>query len=405
MEDPGRVDLLLTALGDSDLEVLKAAVMALKRVEEERVVAALAPLLRHGDAGVRAFAGQVLASKGWSPPTREEEAWFLVARNQFSRAADLGTAAVAPLQTVLDSDMYSLCVGATQALGKISDPRVVPLLTRALKSPDAAVCVAAVDALSKVGSPKSVEAIMAMLRHGNGHVRAAALDALGTLRLPEAVDSIARLLKDPLWDVRRAAADVLGRCHEPRVLDPLLAQMSDEDPDVREAVVMAIANLGDRRAIEPLVLALADSASGVRRLAAAALARIDHQWTLSQEARSGSSRLAAVWSDLDADVRFFLDRMLGNLASAKPAGAPDTASSEQEQPSPERRRKLSVTLFLSLLSDTDRDLRQAAAQALGEIGESRAVSGLIRALADPDPFVRSAVEQSLRLLDAPNSGT
>jgi HEAT repeat protein len=64
-----------------------------------------------------------------------------------------------------------------------------------------------------------------------------------------------------------------------------------------------------------------------------------------------------------------------------------------------------VTLFLAILCDADRDLRQAAALALGNLGESRAVSALIRALADPDPSVRSAVEQALHVLGAPSAGT
>jgi len=405
VEEAGRVDLLLAGVGDPEPEVQKAAILGLKHVKEPRVFEALAPLLRHGDAGVRGCAGQVLGGQDWRPANREEEAWFLVARNQFSRAAELGVAALAPLETVLNADLSSLSIRAAQALGNIPDPRVVPMLTRALKSPEPAVCVAAVDALSKAGGTKIVEPITAMLRHDNGHVRSAAIEALGALRLPESVDAIAQLLDDPLWDVRRTAADVLGRCGEQRVFDPLAGKLSDEDIDVREAVVMALGSLGDRRAIGSLVLALADPTSGVRRLAAAALSRIDNLWMLTPEAKTAASQLAAVWSDMDGDVRFFVDRMLGNLLSAKAAPVPEATSGEQEPPTPDRRRKLATTIFLSILSDADRDLRQAAAEALGQIGGSRAVTGLIRALADSDPSVRSAVEQALRSLNAPNAGT
>jgi HEAT repeat protein len=57
-----------------------------------------------------------------------------------------------------------------------------------------------------------------------------------------------------------------------------------------------------------------------------------------------------------------------------------------------------VGLFLALLSDADRDLRQAAANALGQLGDGRAESGLSRALGDDDLDVRSACEHALKAL-------
>jgi HEAT repeat protein len=48
------------------------------------------------------------------------------------------------------------------------------------------------------------------------------------------------------------------------------------------------------------------------------------------------------------------------------------------------------------LCDADRDLRQAAAEALGRLGDERAKSPLLRALGDPDPGVRDAVEAAMQ---------
>jgi HEAT repeat protein len=64
----------------------------------------------------------------------------------------------------------------------------------------------------------------------------------------------------------------------------------------------------------------------------------------------------------------------------------------------EKRRKLAVSLFLAILCDPDRDLRQAAAEALGRLGERRAEPALARTLRDPDAVVRSAAEQALQAL-------
>jgi HEAT repeat protein len=59
-------------------------------------------------------------------------------------------------------------------------------------------------------------------------------------------------------------------------------------------------------------------------------------------------------------------------------------------------RKVTVTQFISLLSDADPDFRLAAAHALGRIDCDRTPqSALMRALSDPDAAVRSAVEKAL----------
>jgi len=170
-------------------------------------------------------------------------------------------------------------------------------------------------------------------------------------------------------------------------------------------VVMALANLGARQAIGPLVRSLADATSGVRRLAAAALSRIDQNWANSEECRATVEDLDLLLQERDSEARYFVEHLVSGVRAGVPAQAAAAASADSSASATGRRRKLAATLFLAVLCDQDRDLRQAAAEALGELGEGRAVSALIRALGDPDPSVRTTVEQSLRLLGAPGSGT
>ena len=123
--------------------------------------------------------------------------WFLVAKGQCSRAASFGAAALLPLEMVLNSGPYSLCVAAVKALGEIEDQRVVRLLLKALKSNDAAVCAAAVDALAQVGGLEASEPIIGMLHHKNGHVRLAAVEALGSLGVAAAAAPLRALVERP----------------------------------------------------------------------------------------------------------------------------------------------------------------------------------------------------------------
>jgi HEAT repeat protein len=405
LEVEGRVDPLLTALGDRDADVLKAAMMSLKRTADERVPGALLPMLRHANAGVRGCAAQVLESIGWRPSKHEDEMWFFVAKGQCHRVAGYGVAAILPLEMVLNSGPYSLCVAAVQALGEIKDRRVVRPLLKALKSDDAAVCTAAVEALARVGSLEASQPIMGMLRHKNGKVRLAAVEALASLGVTSATEPLRALISDPLWDVRRATVETLGRLKDHQAVEALIGTLADQDADVREATAMALGSISDRRAIGPLVLALKDSTSSVRRIVAGALSRIDENWSVSPEARAAVEELRPALYDRDPDVRYLVSQLLISLGAVEPETPVEEAPSELSVSAMEKRRKLAVSLFLAILCDADSDLRQAAAEALGRLGERRAEAALMRALRDPETAVRSAAERGLRELAGAQLGS
>ena len=91
----------------------------------------------------------------------------------------------------------------------------------------------------------------------------------------------------------------------------------------------------------------------------------------------------------------------GTAAEEKAPAAPE----ELPASTLEKRRKLAGSLFLAVLCDADRDLRQAAAEALGRLGEQRAQSALARAARDLDAAVRAAAEHALQLLGASQAGS
>jgi HEAT repeat protein len=236
------------------------------------------------------------------------------------------------------------------------------------------------------------------LRHSNGHVRVAAVEALGRLRAAAALEPVRVLLNDPVWEVRREAAEALGRFGDPRAVDSLAGALNDGDADVREATAVALGSLGDRQGIGPLVLALKDSTSGVRRIAAAALSRIDTTWISSPEAQQAAEQLKTALQDEDPGVRHFVGQLLVGMGAMQPETAPLPETESSLASSPAKRCKLAVSLFLAILCDADRDLRQAAAEALGRLGDERARSPLLRMQADPDAGVRTAAQLALETL-------
>lgn len=66
----------------------------------------------------------------------------------------------------------------------------------------------------------------------------------------------------------------------------------------------------------------------------------------------------------------------------------------------QHRKKTAVSVIAELLRDLDRDVRQAAAESLGRIGDPGAVEVLSLAKDDLDGTVRLAVRQALTVLQS-----
>jgi HEAT repeat protein len=63
-----------------------------------------------------------------------------------------------------------------------------------------------------------------------------------------------------------------------------------------------------------------------------------------------------------------------------------------------KRKRVATNLFAAMLEDRDRDVRQAAAEALGRLGGDRARQALTRAADDPDGDVAAATQMALQML-------
>lgn len=398
VQSADRIEPLLKALLDREAEVIRSAVLGLRRVNDERVLDALIPLLKHSDFSVRTSAAQAIDTLRWAPQDKNQRIWFCVAKGWYERTAALGADAVPALQLTIETSPVSSAVRAVEALGTIPDPRVPELLCKALHSPEPAVCIAATEALGKVGGTEAVQALIPCLRNNHTQIRAESARALGILGAVEATPPICKLLEDKEWEVRREAATALGRLNNAQCFEPLAKVLDDTDADVREAAALALSKTGDRRAVPPLVLALKDEVAGVRRIAAAGLSRIDPDWVSLPETRSAAEKLKVAIQDADPAVRFFVAQLLVNLGEMSPEALLGFSPEDQLASPAIKRKRMGTNLFIALLEDRDRDIRQAAAQALGYLGGERARQALIRAGNDPDGDVAAATQMALQAL-------
>jgi HEAT repeat protein len=398
IRSPEKVEPLMKILKDQEPDVVRSAVLGLRNANDERVIHHLVPLLRHQDFNVRTSTAQAIDTIRWVPSDREQRVWFCVAKGWYDRAAASGAEALPALKLTAETGPVFAAVRAVEALGKISDPRVVKLLTEALHSSEPAVCIAATDALGKIGGSEAVAALIVCLRSHQTQVRAEAARGLGNLNAAEASLPISQMLKDKEWEVRKEAASALGKLKNPETLEPLFKVLDDADADVREAAAISLGKMGDRRAVGPLVLALKDEVAGVRRIAAAGLARIDPDWVSLPETRAATEKLKVAIQDADPAVRFFVAQLLVNLGEMS-AEAVLGFSPEDQLASPAiKRKRMATNLFIMLLEDRDRDVRQAAAEALGQLGGERAKQALTRAAHDPDGDVAAATQMALQAI-------
>ena len=388
-------DLLLRALNDAQPEVRQTVIAQFKDNASDRIHGALAGCLRDPDPVVRGRAARLLEQLNWHPRDVEDEVWLAIARGQLMRAAGLGSVAIQPLESVLHRGAGQH-VQAVEALGSIPDERVLKSLVRALRSPDHAVCLAAINALTNTGGSTVLNDLAPMLKHKDHRIRAAAIESVARFDVHGRASTIRDLLRDPMWDVRAAAAVALSKVKDPNTVDALAAVLKDQSVDVRSAAAVSLGKMGDARAIGPLVLALKDGESEVRRMAAGALAQIDSKWAATEAARKMAPEMRSALGSDDWAVRRAAAAVLEQMGESK---TPSMEQPDTEMMTPARRPQQAVlTIFMDLLKEADADLRLAAADTLGKLGDIRARSPLMTALTDGDFTVRQAATQALSSL-------
>ena len=227
-------------------------------------------------------------------------------------------------------------LGATYKLILIGQPAVMPLIQSATDGSDSLRYIAC-QILGQIGDRRAAPFLQQLIHAPHVHVREKAIEALGQLGDPQ-----------------------LGRA-----LERVLAE--DTTPAVRSAAARSLGDLRDTTAVAPLIAALQDSVDLVRQHALAALVYL---WTPTAE----TNTIAAL-RDRDETMRYIAAQMLGQ----------------------HRTRRGLDGLRLTLM-DTSLWVRTEAARALGQCGDSTAVSDLERLFSESDGPDHDAAKEALRQL-------
>ena len=248
---------------------------------------------------------------------------------------------------------------------------------------------AAAEAPSQIRDPRTLEALVQALSAPDWHVAQAAAAALGDLADARAVQPLIEVLASLNWHIRQAAATALGRIGDARAIDPLVAALTERDWHVGQAAATALGRIGDGRAIDPLVAALLASDAEVRRAANEALASIG--WAPRDAAERAACSIANdAWSTC-VEIGVPAVEPLVTILGVGGAGVREAAAAALGRIGDPR----AIDPLVAALADYYAHVREASATALGRIGDPSAIDSLVAALRDGYPEVRQAAGAAL----------
>ena len=245
--------------------------------------------------------------------------------------------------------------------------------------------------------PEAVRHLLVVLADENPRVRAEAALMLGRIKDRTAGVPIVKLLTDPEPIVRAAAAEALQHVADDAALAALVRLL--EEPEPRDTAAAVLGRLKDPGALEPLVAMLKSQDPTARRMAAEALEQL------------ADPRSADAWIETmgDPDLRIIASRSLKHIGELRERieGILNGLRDLEDTVALEEARVGVVMNLMALGRPAVSDLREAledghwmvrevAAQALGLIGDMRAVEPLLRkAKADRDMGVRESCIKAL----------
>jgi HEAT repeat protein len=438
---PGASDSLIEALENKNRLVRMGAADALGHLRDARAVEPLVKLLHDPDHEVGSDAGVQLGNIGepsinclLAALTEDDVLVRCWSASALGRIRDrrvvqpVGRMLFDPEQSVRDSagESLHLLALAPQAGARGSEAISDRPSGRAQRESDAF--------LRKL----VIEQMNAALRSDNSAARLAAAKSSffrdARSRSSEVVDALATCLTDENQEVRNQAVTALFLTDHPNSIKPLVVALRDADPRIREQAVNGLHNKlqflrgsQDEFLVAPLIQSLHDADSGVCRAAVEALrsvqsaARLNATEDLTKLLHD--ENVGVVTAAVDALAAFRDKRAADPICAllddpklrSKAAGALSALGDpraveplralfkEKDVPTilalGGKKDRDSVPDLIELLHDNDKEVRQAAVQALGSIGDPRAAVPLILLLRTDSDLTRTIAEALSNLKD------
>ncbi|MDP2341907.1 MAG: HEAT repeat domain-containing protein [Deltaproteobacteria bacterium] len=301
---------------------------------------------------------------------------------------------------------FKIRATAAVALGRLGDPRVVPVLAEVVRSDDSyAVRAAAAAALGRLNNASGIPALFEALHDNDEYVRNEVNDALDRFHTAAHLFAFREALHSDDALIRLAAVRAYGDVMRdpgasPGIAGFVIDALGDDDEAVVAAAETAVSAVAHERAVPLLVGGLTNPAAGVR----SACARLIEK----RADASAVDPLIALIVDTDQplDVRRPARAALKRHSEYIKPGrySPDVAG---DPANPERVKALRVIAALGdpralplverFLKDSDPALRIAGAQAAADLGGPKVRAYVEQASAkETDPRHKRNLEIILR---------
>jgi HEAT repeat protein/cyclophilin family peptidyl-prolyl cis-trans isomerase len=358
------------------------ACLALARMQDSTAIDGLSDRLRRDPDGVvRAEAAFALGQCG------SRQAFGILAWAFDDESADVDVRAA-----------------TVEALGKIGDPRGIPVCARGLAGPEPKIRHEGAIALWRLGDKGNAPLLLHALRERDPENKAMIIWALEKAVDPHTV--IPELIQkagdgSPL--VRSYVARTLGRQGTQEALEPLFRLLTDPDLHTRVNAARSLGQIGDSTAAPQLLAALEDAHPYVRETAVTALGKL--------KTTAVGPRLAEMAKDKDPGTRAAVPAaVVADMTSGAAWKAlqplfkdkvPRVRANALEALGSVHRPEAIALLRKTLAADAKGKAgatpleRASAATALGTLQAKEAKDDLVRALGDHDPGISSSAADAL----------
>jgi twitching motility protein PilT len=287
-------------------------------------------------------------------------------------------AALEALRVALADTQFQVVIEAIKGMGQLaSEDEYWELIGPFLESADRRVQLAVLRTLSSFPKPRTVHEIARLYRTGQPTIREVAVRVLGEIGLEECLPILVQALSDPHLPVRNAALDTvvdLGKQRRVEMGRMVLWLLRSPDVNVRRSALEVVRQVGDPMGeLWPRLLRLLrDEDWWIRERVVDVLVEV---------AGSELTRHVVAYLNDDSDViRRYAVEVLMRIRDPRSVGALVRAAQE----------------------DKDWWVRERAVEAIGVLGEVRAVPHVI-AMAEADPALGYAAVQALGQLRSPDA--
>ena len=313
------------------------------------------------------------------------------------------------LQSVRDDHRnLSVLNSALQVLSMV-DVETMPTLVEFLKDNDPDLRMQAALALGEQRDTAAVPDLIQALKDENINVRFHAIEALGKLNDVESAEPLAVIAESEDFFLAFPALDALKAIGDESVAPRLLNLLSV--PGLREAAAETLGELGDETVVAPLAEAL--NATEISALSiASALTRLcerfdeeygegDYIADLSRQSiqPSGIQHLLSALNEVEPTELRPLAIVIGWLRGpavdrtlVRLLGEPSVRTEVLEALT--RHGEGVIALLIARLDSEDFEIKRAAVSVLGRLGYRQATSALMRVL-ETDPLLRVEAAQAL----------